>query len=124
MIVFKYKAFNALYSIFAIGSCLAFGKLCAHFAPILPGSLYGLIIFTLTLHFRVFDADNIKSTVVWCLKHMGVCFVPAGVGIINHLELVKEFGVVIVAITFASTFILLTIVGLYYQRYAMNDEEG
>ena len=54
---------------------------------------------------------------------MGVCFVPAGVGIINHLELVKEFGVVIVAITFASTFILLTIVGLYYQRYAVNDEE-
>lgn len=111
-----------LYSIFAIFSCVAFGKLCSYFVPVLPGSLYGLIIFTLTLHFRLFNADYIKSTVVWCLKHMGVCFVPAGVGIINHFELIKQFGLTIVAITFATTFILLTIVGLHYQRYAVDEE--
>jgi len=118
---FKKKAFNALYSIFAIFSCVALGKLCAHFAPVLPGSLYGLIIFTLTLHFRVFNADYIKSSVVWCVKHMGVCFVPAGVGIINHFELIKQFGLAIVAITFVTTFILLTVVGLHYQRYAIDE---
>jgi holin-like protein len=119
---FKKKIFNVLYSIFAIFSCVALGKLCSYFVPVLPGSLYGLIIFTLTLHFRLFNADHIKSTVVWCLKHMGVCFVPSGVGIINHFELIKQFGLTIVAITFATTFILLTIVGLHYQRYAIDEE--
>ncbi|WP_231295778.1 CidA/LrgA family protein [Colwellia sp. PAMC 21821] len=122
MITFKKKTFNALYSIFAIFSCVALGKLCAYAAPILPGSLYGLIIFTLTLHFRIFNADHIKSSVVWCLKHMGVCFVPAGVGIMNHFELIKQFGIAIVAITFLTTFILLTVVGLHYQRFADDDE--
>lgn len=122
MITFKQKTFNAFYSIFAIFSCLALGKLCWYFAPILPSSLYGLIIFTLTLHFRLFNANYIKSTVVWCLKHMGVCFVPPGVGIMNHFELIKQFGIVIVAITFLTTFLLLTVVGLHYQRYAVDDE--
>jgi holin-like protein len=122
VITFKQKTFNALYSIFAIFSCLALGKLCWYFAPILPSSLYGLIIFTLALHFRLFNANYIKSSVVWCLKHMGVCFVPAGVGIINHFELIKQFGIAIVAITFLTTFLLLTVVGLHYQRYAVDDE--
>lgn len=122
MLVFNKKLFNVLYSIFAIFSCLVLGKLSAYFVPILPGSLYGLMIFSLSLHFRVFDGEKIKSTVVWCLKHMGVCFVPAGVGIINHLDLIKQFGLAIVFITFATTLILLTLVGLHYQRYLTKDE--
>lgn len=106
---------------FAIFSCLALGKFCSYLAPILPSSLYGLIIFTLSLHFRFFNADKIKGTVVWCIKHMGVCFVPPGVGIINHFELLQQFGITIVVITFATTFILLTAVGLHYQRYAVDE---
>ena len=74
---------------FAIFSCVALGKLCAFFVPFLPGSLYGLIIFTLTLHLRVFNA---------------------------------EFGITIVMITFVTTFLLMTIVGLHYQRHATDDE--
>ncbi|MGB1262659.1 MAG: CidA/LrgA family protein [Cognaticolwellia sp.] len=118
MLTTKKKAYNALYSLVAIFSCLGIGKLCAYFLPLLPGSLYGLIIFTLTLHWRLFSADKINSTVVWCLKHMAVCFVPAGVGIINHFALVKQFGITLVAITFVTTLLLLTLVGLYYQKYA------
>jgi holin-like protein len=113
----KSELFNALYSIFALISCVVVGRLLAYFIPMLPGSLYGLILFTLTLHFQIFDADKIKNTVIWSIKHMGVCFVPAGVGIINHLDLIKQHGIAIVAITFATTFILLTVVGLLYQRY-------
>jgi holin-like protein len=119
---YKQRTFNALYSMFAILSCLALGKLCAFAAPFLPSSLYGLIIFTLTLHVRVFNAERIKSSVVWGLKHMGVCFVPAGVGIMNHFELIRQFGITIVMITFVTTFLLLTIVGLHYQRHAADDE--
>ena len=107
---------------FAILSCVALGKVCAFYAPLLPGSLYGLMLFTLTLHVRIFDADRIKDSVVWGVKHMGVCFVPAGVGIINHFDLIKQFGIAIVLITFATTFILLTLVGLHYQRCLAEEE--
>ena len=113
----KSELFNAAYSVFALISCVIVGRLLAYYIPMLPGSLYGLIVFTLTLHFRLFDADRIKTTVIWSIKHMGVCFVPAGVGIINHLNLIKQHGIAIVAITFVTTFVLLTVVGLHYQRY-------
>ncbi len=113
----KSGLFNALYGAFALISCVAAGRLLAYFIPMLPAGLYGLILFTLTLHFRIFDAERVKSCVVWSIKHMGVCFVPAGVGIINHLDLIKQHGIAIVVITFATTFILLTVVGLLYQRY-------
>ena len=113
----KIEKINALYGIFALICCVASGRLLAYFIPLLPGSLYGLIIFTLTLHFRIFDADRVKACVVWCIKNMGICFVPAGVGIMNHLELIKQFGIAIVSITFFTTFVLLTVVGLLYQKY-------
>jgi holin-like protein len=48
--------------------------------------------------------------------------VPAGVGIMNHFELIKQFGITIVMITFVTTFLLMTIVGLHYQRHATDDE--
>lgn len=120
--MFKENVFNALYSIFAILSCVALGRLCAFYVPLLPSSLYGLIIFTFALHLRLFNAEKIKNSVVWCIKNMAVCFVPAGVGIMNHFELVKQFGITIVAITFVTTFLLLTLVGLHYQRYAEREE--
>lgn len=117
MTVHKSEFYNVLYSIFALLSCVAIGRLASYLLPALPGSLYGLMVFTLTLHFRLFDADKIRASVVWSIKHMGVCFVPAGVGIINHLELIKQHGIAIVAITFVTTFILLTAIGVLYQKY-------
>lgn len=122
MSINKTELINVLYSIFALTTCVVIGRLLAYFAPILPSSLYGLILFTLTLHFRLFDADKIKASVVWSIKHMGVCFVPAGVGIINHLELIKQHGIAIVAITFTTTFILLTAVGVLYQRHEASNK--
>jgi holin-like protein len=122
VLAFKQKVFNGVYSVFVIFTCLALGKLCSHFVPILPGSLYGLVIFTIGLHWRIFNAEDIKASVVWCLQHMAVCFVPAGVGIINHYDLIKQFGIAIVAITLVTTLILLTVVGLYYQRCVSDGE--
>ncbi len=52
----------------------------------------------------------------WVLANMPVCFVPAGVGIINHYELIKDHGIMLVTIIFLTTFLLLTFVGLTYQR--------
>jgi len=122
MTVHKSEFYNVLYSVFALLSCVAIGRLASYLLPALPGSLYGLMVFTLTLHFRLFDADKIRASVVWSIKHMGVCFVPAGVGIINHLELIKQHGIAIVAITFVTTFILLTAIGVLYQKYEASGE--
>jgi len=81
-----------------------------------------MAIFTLLLHYRFLNAQRIKPCIEWALANMAVCFVPAGVGIINHFELIKQHGIALVAIIFFTTFLLLTIVGLGYQRKINQDE--
>jgi len=108
---------NTVYSAFAIGICLAIGKFIAAEFHGLPGSLYGLILFTMSLHFSVFSAAKVQQSISWIISNMGVCFVPSGVGIINHFELIKQHGLTIVTIIFITTFLLLTLVGLWFERF-------
>ena len=110
---------NALYSIFIIALCLILGKiidaLIGGLPGGLPGSLYGMLIFTTLLHYKIISEARISSTIAWLIQHMGVCFVPAGVGIINHFDLIKIHGITLVSIIFVTTFLIFTVVGLLYQ---------
>ena len=115
---------NIFYSVFIIAACLAIGKLIAAYLGGLPASLYGMLLFTAALHFRLVDNVRISSTVAWIIKHMGVCFVPAGVGIINHYQLIKTQGLTLVAIIFVSTFLLITFIGLSYQHLILTSNKG
>lgn len=111
---------NAFYSLFVITACLLMGKVISANVGGLPASLYGMMIFTSVLHFQLVNAEKISATIAWIIQHMGVCFVPAGVGIINHYQLIKDHGFTLVVIIFVSTFILLSLVGLSYQHYVLN----
>jgi holin-like protein len=106
---------HIIYSVLSISFCLLAGKAIELFIPILPASLYGMMTFTALLHYRLIDAQRIRPCIEWALANMAVCFVPAGVGIINHFELIKDHGFALVAIIFITTFLLLTFVGLSYQ---------
>ena len=113
---------HIIYSILSVSFCLLIGKSIEVFLPILPASLYGMAIFTLLLHYRFLNAQRIKPCIEWALANMAVCFVPAGVGIINHFELIKQHGIALISIIFFTTFLLLTLVGLGYQRKMNQDE--
>ena len=106
---------NALYSIFIIALCLILGKIIDALIGGLPGSLYGMLIFTTLLHYKIISEARISATIAWLIQHMGVCFVPAGVGIINHFDLIKIHGITLVSIIFVTTFLIFTVVGLLYQ---------
>jgi len=101
-------------------ACVAIGKIASHYLGGLPSSLYGLICFTTLLHTKVLSADKIQPSIEWAIKNMSICFVPAGVGIIEHFELIQQHGISIVAIIFISTFILLTCVGLIVEKSLQN----
>ena len=113
MKVEQLNSLKALYSFSALLICLAIGYLVHYIVGGLPPALYGLIVLTLSLKHRLIRADFLEQTTQWIFRHMGVCFVPAGVGIIEHYELVARYGVTMVLITFVTTMILLTLVGLW-----------
>ena len=113
---------NIFYTIFAISLSLALGKL-AHFTfGSLPASLYGMIIYCSLLQLKWLNFSRVQTINLWFIKNMGVFFVPAGVGIINHFDLIKRHGLALIVIIFVSTFILLTLVALLSQRYLVSDE--
>jgi holin-like protein len=107
---------HIIYSLLSVTICLLAGKAIELFLPVLPASLYGMMIFTALLHYRFLNAKRIQPCIEWALANMAVCFVPAGVGIINHYELIKNHGLMLVSIIFFTTFLLLTFVGFTYQR--------
>ena len=107
---------HIIYSLLSVTICLLAGKAIELFLPVLPASLYGMMIFTTLLHYRFLNAKRIQPCIEWALANMAVCFVPAGVGIINHYELIKNHGLMLVSIIFFTTFLLLTFVGITYQR--------
>lgn len=106
---------NSLYTVTYILISLAIGYLINYLIAGLPPSLYGMVIFTLLLRLRLCDELRVKTSIAWGIKNMGVCFVPAGVGIINHYQLLKTHGIMIVTIIFLSTIFVLTFVGLLFQ---------
>ncbi|TMM45917.1 CidA/LrgA family protein [Colwellia ponticola] len=108
---------NVLYTLFAISICLLLGKLANSLFSALPASLYGMIIYAIFLQINWFSADKIVNTNQWFIKHMGVCLVPAGMGIINHFKLIQQHGIALVVIIFSSTFILLTLIGYLSERF-------
>ena len=107
---------NALYTLFAISISLLLGKLAHYLLAGLPASLYGMVIYALFLQLNWFSAKKVTATNQWLVRNMGVCFVPAGVGVINHFQLIQEHGVALIAIIFSSTFILLTVIGYLSER--------
>jgi len=110
---------NIFYTIFAISLSLALGRLVNFMIGGLPASLYGMVIYCLLLQLNWLNPTRVKVANHWFIKHMGVCFVPAGLGIINHFDLIKQHGIALIGIIFVSTFVLLTLVALLSERYLL-----
>ena len=108
---------NVPYAILALLICLAAGYGINTLIGGLPPSLYGMVVLTIALQLKWINADRVSACIAWGIRHMGVCFVPAGVGIIEHENLIKQHGLAIVLITFLTTFLLLSFVGIAYQNY-------
>ncbi len=108
---------NIVYTILAIILCLSLGKLVNYLIAGLPASLYGMILYCLLLQLGWLNPAKVSITNHWIIKHMGICFVPAAIGIINHFELIKNHGVSLVFSIVFTTFVLLTFVGFTSEKY-------
>ncbi len=106
-----------LYSLVAIMLCLAAGYIVNTVITFIPPSLFGMIILAMGLKLEWISAHAIEQSVNWVIKHMGVCFVPAGVGIMEHFELIKHDGPVMLLLTVLSTLLLMFIVAWLYQKH-------
>jgi holin-like protein len=115
---------NFIYSCFAISLSLGLGYALNYLLAGLPPSLYGMIIFALLLHFNLVNSDKIKDSIKLIISNMGICFVPAGVGAMNHLPLLKAQGLEIFLMILVTTMLLMAVVGHLAQALLVNNTKN
>lgn len=84
-------------------------------APLLPlpipGPVVGMVLLLTALGLRVVKLEWVKGAADVLLSRMGLFFVPAGVGVIAHTELLRREWMPIVAALLVSTVAVLAATG-------------
>lgn len=96
---------------------LMIGKLINHFLYIpIPGSIIGLLLLFTALSIRIINVDIVQPASHILLKYMTLFFVPAGVGLMNYIDILSVHWLAILTSSLVSTMIVLVCVGVSYQR--------
>lgn len=80
--------------------CQLLGEVIVHALSLpLPGPVLGMIFLLGLLLFRPNYANSVNSTAQGLLAHLSLLFVPAGVGIVGHIQtLGHDLGIILISI--------------------------
>ncbi len=95
---------------------LAIGELIVNALSLpIPSSIIGMILLTASLQFGIVKLHQVEQLTNFLLKNLGFFFVPAGIGLINSLNVLKgELGAILGA-SIGSTIIIIAVTGQVYQ---------
>ncbi|MDT8717453.1 CidA/LrgA family protein [Clostridium sp. 19966] len=79
-------------------------------API-PGSVIGMVILFIFLCLGIIKLEMIEEITTFLLDHLAFFFVPAGVGLIAVMGLIKANGADILGISVITTILVMVVTG-------------
>ncbi|MCD0417742.1 CidA/LrgA family protein [Rubrivivax sp. JA1024] len=86
-----------------------------------PGPVVGMVLLLPLLRWRAVR-EPVEATAGFLLAHLSLLFVPVGVGVVAHLDLVVEHGVALLAVIVVSTWIGLAVTALVLRRLLRGEE--
>ena len=90
----------------------AAGEAIAHaFALPLPGPVLGMVLLLLALTWHRVRAP-VQAAADVLLAHLSLLFVPVGVGVVTHLDLVSTYGVKLLVAIVVSTWVAMAVTAL------------
>jgi holin-like protein len=99
--------------------CQLAGETVAHFMALpLPGPVIGMVLLLLALMLRAPLPDATGETADGILKHLSMLFVPAGVGVVQQLDLLGAEGGRLLAVIVLSTIFALGITAVTFAGIA------
>jgi holin-like protein len=101
---------------FICGVSLLGQWLSATFNLPLPGNLIGMFILLALLFSGVIKESHIQSGADLLLKYMSLFFIPAGVGLLAHLDLIRAQFVPWLLVILLTTVIVLILTGKLVDR--------
>ena len=95
------------------------------FAMPLPGPVVGLVLLLAALQWP-WLREPVAATAEFLLAHLSLLFVPVGVGVVTHLDLVSRHGARLLVVIVVSTWLGLAVTALLLRRLLMDDlrDEG
>ena len=104
--------------------CQSAGELIARGASLsLPGPVIGMLILLLALNVERLRAA-VAAAADALLSHLSLLFVPVGVGVITHLDLVSRYGLQLLAVIVLSTWIGMAVTALALRALLRNEADG
>ena len=77
----------------------------------LPGPVVGMLLLLLALRWPVVH-NSVRVVAEFLLQHLSLLFVPVGVGVMTHLDVLGRYGVRLCLIIVLSTWISLAVTAL------------
>jgi holin-like protein len=84
----------------------------------LPGPVVGMALLFFVMLARAPIAKEIGATADTLLKHLSLLFVPAGVGVVQHLSLLGHEGLRLILVVVLATVITLVVTALTFEYLA------
>ncbi|QUW22446.1 CidA/LrgA family holin-like protein [Sporosarcina sp. Marseille-Q4063] len=81
----------------------------------IPGSIVGLLLLFLCLHFKIVPERYIKEGAGFILVVLPLFFIPATVGIIQYPDFLSGKGAILIGIVMISTFMTMIVSGFSSQ---------
>jgi holin-like protein len=77
----------------------------------LPGSIIGMILLFICLISGILKLEMIEEISKFLLDHLAFFFIPAGVGLLAYVGILKENLMPILVICFITTFLVMIVTG-------------
>ena len=105
-----------IYQLTILFTCLTIGELIVHLTGIkIPSSIIGMLLLTLSLHFRLVKLESIRRTCDFLIENMSFFFVPPGVALMIYFDIIKAQLLPIAIATIISTILVLLTTGWTHQ---------
>ena len=88
----------------------------------LPGPVVGMLLLLLALRWPLVH-DSVQVVAEFLLQHLSLLFVPVGVGVMTHLDVLGQYGVRIAIVIVLSTWISLAVTALVLRALMRDDAE-
>jgi holin-like protein len=108
-----------IHAILILLTCQLLGEGISRAASLpLPGPVLGLMILLAALAILPNLADMLRPVTQTILGNLSLLFVPAGVGVVQHLPLIAQAGIGLVAALVASTILAIAAGALAFAAVA------
>lgn len=77
----------------------------------LPGPVVGMVLLLMALRWPSVH-NSVRAVAEFLLQHLSLLFVPVGVGVMTHLDVLGQYGVRIAIVIVLSTWISMVVTAL------------